>query len=307
MSDFIIETKNLVKRFGRTLSLNDLNLKVPKGISGFVGKNGAGKTTTISVLLGLLKPNSGEANVFGLDCWRNSFEVRRKVGVMHEISAFPGNFTGIQFLEYVASIYEIPQSKQRSNEMMKTVGLSNVKDKPIKAYSAGMFRRIGLAQALICDPELAILDEPTANIDPLGRITLLEEIRELNKRYGTSFLMSTHILSDLEKICNWLTIIDSGHVVEQGDVRVLAKKYSANVLKIDVSNPQLLKNKLRELCIVEDVWINDEKVICRVNDLTVFYETLPRIVSELKLQLRSLQNLIGTIEEIYKSTYRGEL
>ena len=197
MCSFIIKTTNLTKYFGKAIALNELNLCVPKGISGFIGKNGAGKTTTISILLGLLKPNLGEAIVFDMDCWRESYEIRRKLGVMHEVNAYPGNFSGKRFLEYVASIYGVSQIGQRVKESLEDVGLAEVKDKPIKTYSAGMFKRLGLAQALIGYPELVILDEPTANIDPSGRIELLEKIKEMHVEYGTSFLISTHILSDL--------------------------------------------------------------------------------------------------------------
>jgi ABC-2 type transport system ATP-binding protein len=301
-SDFIISTTSLVKSFGSNFALNELDLKVPKGISGFIGRNGAGKTTTINVLLGLLRADSGEATVFGLDCWRNSYEIKRKLGVMHEVNAYPGGFTGKHFLEHVARIYELSQVKQRVKDALRDVGLADAGDKKIKAYSAGMFRRLGLAQALIGDPELAILDEPTANIDPLGRITLLDKIKKLHKERGTSFLISTHILSDLEKVCDWLSIIDAGKIVDQGNIKDLAEKYSANIYKIEVSNPGLFVDKVQEMCNVEKVWIEGGKVYCKVKDVDAFYGEIPKIVAELKLQLKSFQQILGTLEEIYKET-----
>jgi ABC-2 type transport system ATP-binding protein len=295
----VIKTVNLTKSFGKTVALNNLDLQVPKGISGFIGKNGAGKTTTIGVLLGLLKPNQGEATVLGLDCWRDSFEIRRRLGVMHEVNAYPGNFTGRSFLEYVAKIYGMKQVSESVNEMLNDVGLIDAKDRLIKTYSAGMFRRLGLAQALISHPELVILDEPTANIDPLGRITLLEKIKSINKEYGTSFLISTHILSDLEKICNWLSIIESGRIIDQGSVNELAEKYSANIYKIKVSNPQLFLKKIEELTMVEKAWIESDNVFCKVNNPDAFCEAIPGIAMESKLQLKGFQQMIGTLEEIY--------
>ena len=125
-------TVGLVKSFGSTVALDGLNLEIPKGISGFVGSNGAGKTTTIGILLGLLKPESGEATVFGLDCWRNSFEIRGRTGVLHENNTFPGNFSGRRFLEHVADIYGVTDSKQSAKALLKTVGLSDSKDRLIK-------------------------------------------------------------------------------------------------------------------------------------------------------------------------------
>jgi len=305
MSAYLVSTANLVKSFGKAAVLQKLNMQVPKGISGFIGKNGAGKTTTIGVLLGLLKPNSGEATVFGLDSWHDSFEIRRRLGVMHETNAYPSGFTAQRFLEHVARIYGVPEGNQRIKELLTDVGLADARDKSIKTFSAGMFRRLGLAQALIGNPELAILDEPTANIDPLGRIALLEKIKEMNKEHGTSFLISTHILSDLEKICSWLSIIDAGKIVDQGNVQDLAGKYSANVYKVDISEPQLFAERVQKMETVEKIWIENGKVYCKVKDPEAFCLEIPKIAAELKVQLKGFQQVVGTLEEIYTKTSGG--
>lgn len=305
MSTYLVSTSNLVKSFGKAAVLQKLNMQVPKGISGFIGKNGAGKTTTIGVLLGLLKPNSGEATVFGLDSWHDSFEIRRRLGVMHETNAYPSGFTAQRFLEHVARIYGVPEGNQRIKELLTDVGLADARDKSIKTFSAGMFRRLGLAQALIGNPELAILDEPTANIDPLGRIALLEKIKEMNKEHGTSFLISTHILSDLEKICSWLSIIDAGKIVDQGNVQDLAGKYSANVYKVDISEPQLFAERVQKMETVEKIWIENGKVYCKVKDPEAFCLEIPKIAAELKVQLKGFQQVVGTLEEIYTKTSGG--
>jgi ABC-type multidrug transport system ATPase subunit len=211
-------------------------------------------------------------------------------------------FTGKRFLEHIAKIYGLTQIDHRVNEMLKDVGLSTATDKPIKAYSAGMFKRLGLAQALISDPELAILDEPTANIDPLGRITLLEKIQTINKEHGTNFLISTHILSDLEKICNWLSIIEAGKIIAQGNVKELAEKYSANIFKIKISNTQLFMEKAKELPMIEKIWVENDTVYCKVNNTDAFCEVIPSLTLNLKLQLKSFQQMVGTLEEIYTKT-----
>jgi|WetSurMetagenome_2_1015567.scaffolds.fasta_scaffold08169_4 ABC-2 type transport system ATP-binding protein len=306
MEKTLIVTNDLVKTFGKTIALDGLEIRTPKGISGFIGENGSGKTTTISILLGLLKPNCGRATIFGLDCWHDSIKIRRRIGVMHEINSCPGNFTGELFLNHVAQLYGISQPKQRVAEMLNDVGLVKVEDKPVKAYSAGMNRRLGLAQALIGDPELAILDEPTANIDPLGRIALLERIRTLHKERGTSFLISTHILSDLEKICEWVSIISKGKIVEQGYIQDLASKYSANVYRIEVSNPELFVEKVRQLNSVEKVWIENNAVYCKVQETRTFCESIPIIITNSKLHLQDFRQIIGTIEEMYKEVSVGK-
>jgi ABC-2 type transport system ATP-binding protein len=165
-----------------------------------------------------------------------------------------------------------------------------------------MFKRLGLAQALIGNPELAILDEPTANIDPLGRIALLEKIKEIHAKQDTSFLISTHILSDLEKICSYLIVIDQGKTIDQGNVNNLTEKYSANIYKIEVSNPQLFTTTLQKLDAIDKVWIDNGKIFCKVNNPEVFCAEVPKLAVELKLQLKGFQQTLGSLEEIYTQT-----
>jgi ABC-type multidrug transport system ATPase subunit len=302
MEELVIETTNITKNFGKVTALNELNMQVPKGICGFVGKNGSGKTTTIGVLLGLIRANKGQASIFGLDCWKNSFEIRQKLGVMHETNAYPGNFSARRFLTHVAKLYGITQINQTIAELLNDVDLTHAQDKPIKTFSAGMFKRLGLAQALLGNPELAILDEPTANIDPIGRITLLEKIKEMHTKKGTSFLISTHILSDLEKICNYLIIIDQGKTIDQGNINNLTDKYSAKIYKIEISNPQQFTTALQKLDAIDKVWIENGKIFCKVNDSEVFCSEIPKIAAELKLQLKGFQQTLGSLEEIYTQT-----
>lgn len=302
----LIVTESLVKFFGDVPALQELNLKVPKGISGFIGPNGAGKTTTINVLLGLLKPDGGKALVFGFDSWHESFQIRQKLGVLHERPSYPGNFTGQRYLEHVAAIYGRSQPIKESKEILKRVGLSDAGERAIKTYSAGMIQRLGLAQALIGEPELAILDEPTANLDPLGRIEFLEKIKELHENQGTDFFVSSHILPELEKICTWVSIVNDGDVVVQGKMADLVAKYSASVFKIDVSDKDCLASRLRETDLVETVWTEAGMLYCKVRNEKSFYSRFPKLVADLNLELRSLEPMSNTLEEIFKSVIGEE-
>jgi ABC-2 type transport system ATP-binding protein len=301
----LVVTEVLSKFFGDVQALRGLDLEVPKGVSGFVGPNGAGKTTTINILLGLLKPDGGKASVFGLDSWRDSFRIRQRLGVLHEKPAYPSNFTGRRYLEHVAMIYSLSEPKRAAEEVLKEVGLQEAKEKTIKAYSAGMIQRLGLAQALISNPELAILDEPTANLDPMGRIEFLEKIKEMQRSQGVNFFISTHILPELEKVCGWVSIINEGVIVDQGSMQSLADKYSVNVFRIDVSRPELFVERLRQTGTVEKTWTEDRIVYCKVKDAK-FYSEVPRLASELGLELRSLQPLRNTLEEIFRTVVGGE-
>jgi len=300
----LIATEELTKFFGDIPALTGLNLKVPEGVAGFIGANGAGKTTTINIPLGLLKPTSGKATVFGLDSWKESFEIRKRLGILHEKPAYIGNFTGQRYLEHVAKIYGKTNAKQKAQQLLKDVGLFQAGEKRIKTYSAGMTQRLGLAQALIGDPELVILDEPTANLDPLGRIEFLEMIKKLHKEREVNFFISTHILPELEKVCDWVSIINDGIIVDQGKLEDLSQKYSANIYRIEVSKPNLLVEHLSQTKIIEKIWTEGDSVYCVVKDVKGFHDTIPRLTVDLGLQLKSLQPLRSTLEEIFKATVK---
>lgn len=297
--DELVYTENLSKFFGDAVALDGLNLRVPSGISGFVGPNGAGKTTTINVLLGLLKPDQGNARVFDRDCWHDSYRIRRKLGVLHEKPSYPGNFSGRRYLEHVAYIYDINEPKERAKEILKEVGLQDSGEKAIKTYSAGMTQRLGLAQALISNPELAILDEPTANLDPLGRIEFLEKIKGLHAKSGLNFFISTHILPELEKVCDYVSIVNDGAIIDQGTLTDLADRYSANVYRVDVSDPELFSDKVKKIKAVEKTWIESGVVYCKVRNVNEFYKEVPKIASENGLMLKSFQPLHATLEEVF--------
>lgn len=295
----IIETRNLTRFFGNTRALNKLNLKSGGGVSGLVGPNGSGKTTSIHILMGFLKPDSGSATVFGLDSWNQSLEIRKRVGCLQENPRYPDTFRGLRFLEHVARFHEIPQPKQKAKEMMKEVGLANASQKAIETYSAGMLQRLGLAQALIGEPELVILDEPTANLDPSGRLDLLNKIKTLHKDFGVKFLISTHILPELEKVCNWVSIIDNGTIIDQGYVKDLAAKYSSNTYRIETSNPQALLDSLQHESFIDKVWREENIVYAKVKETEIFRQEVPRIATTKKMQLIELRPIHGTLEEIY--------
>lgn len=303
--DNLVVAEELVKFFGDIPALQGINLEVPKGICGFIGPNGAGKTTTLNILVGLLKPDGGKAFVFGLDSWSESFEIRRRLGVLREKPSYPSNFTGGRYLEHVAHIYGISQPKQRAKETLEDVGLSDAEERAINTYSAGMTQRLGLAQALIGNPELVILDEPTANLDPLGRIEFLGKIKELHEKNRINFLISSHVLPELEKICGWVAIINSGMIVDHGSLDCLAERYSANVYEIVVSNPTLFADRVKQLEMIDKVWVEDNVVYCQVLDTGSFCKEVPRLVSELNLQLKSFQYSRNILEEIFKIVLEG--
>ena len=219
---YLVITENLTKYFGRIVALNNLNLHVPKGISGFIGPNAAGKTTTINILAGLVKPTYGRAEVLGLDTESDSLQIRKKVRFMLENQTLPLEMTVEKYMNYVASFYGSTRSEV--NYALKTMNLERFKHRLIKSLSAGMMQRLRFAQALIGDPVLIILDEPVANLDPMGRVELYRKILELYKDQKINFLISSHILPELEKIVNWVSMINNGHIIAEGRITDIVPK-----------------------------------------------------------------------------------
>jgi ABC-2 type transport system ATP-binding protein len=222
-NDFVICTEGLSKSFGEVQALKSLNLRVPpKSIFAFLGPNGAGKTTTIKLLLGLLKPTSGSGKILGMDIVRDSVDLRARIGYLPQDTRFYEHMTARQTLEYTARFfYSGPQSAidQRVNEMIDLVGLEGKADRPIRGFSGGERQRLGIAQAEINYPDLLILDEPAASLDPQGRRDVLEVMSRLRK-YATIFYC-THILDDAQKVSDQVAIINHGELVTQTSIEEL--------------------------------------------------------------------------------------
>ena len=222
-NELVISTQGLSKAFGEVHALKSLDLRVPqKSIFAFLGPNGAGKTTTIKLLLGLLKPTSGSGQILGMDIVRDSVDIRANIGYLPQDARFYEHMTARQTLEYTARFfYAGPQSEidKRVNDMIELVGLEGKADRPIKGFSGGERQRLGIAQAEINYPDLLILDEPAASLDPQGRRDVLEVMSRIRK-YATIFYC-THILDDVQKVSDQVAIVNQGELVTQAPIQEL--------------------------------------------------------------------------------------
>lgn len=294
--------EGLVKRYGRIKALNGLSLEVKDEVFGLIGPNGAGKSTTIKILVGLIKADAGYVSVLGFDPWRESLKVRKKLGILHEKPSFPPWLTGEEFLTYLARVKGLENPKSEAREMLKVFGLYEQVQKRIGEYSAGMVQRLGLAQAFLGDPEVIILDEPTANLDPIGRSEVLELIRNRFEERKATILISTHILSELERVCDSVAIIHKGRVLEAGPVEMLGRKYFEEFYELRTSNNQIVLGKISELNYVKNPRIVGEKIVFSLegDSLLYFQEDLLRILGELKVKLKSFSLMKPNLENIYK-------
>ncbi|MBN1145801.1 MAG: ABC transporter ATP-binding protein [Anaerolineales bacterium] len=219
----IIETRHLCKVFGDKLAVKDLTLSVQRGeVFGFLGPNGAGKTTSVKMLLGLVAPSDGEGRLFGEPL--SDPQMRRKVGFLPEHFRFHDWLRADEFLKLHADLYGMPgdQARPRIAELLDLVGLAPHAQKKLRQYSKGMLQRIGLAQALLNQPELVILDEPTSGLDPVGRRLVRDIIRELRQR-GTTVFLNSHLLSEVEITCDRVAFIKHGEVVRISPLQTLVE------------------------------------------------------------------------------------
>lgn len=233
-----IKVTNLTKYYGENLAVDDITFEVTKGeILGFLGPNGAGKTTTMKVITTFLPPTSGKVTVDDMDVEDNSLEVRRKIGYLPEQNPLYFDMNVVDYLDYVATLDGIPDEKikSRREEMIDVCGLEEVRTKDIGELSKGYRQRVGLAQAMISNPEVLIMDEPTSGLDPNQII----EIRNLIKKLGKqkTVILSTHILSEVQATCNRVIIINKGKIVADGSPEELqAKSKGQSVVTLEVMN-----------------------------------------------------------------------
>ncbi|MGA2112799.1 MAG: ATP-binding cassette domain-containing protein [Anaerolineales bacterium] len=215
----ILETQALTRRFGTLLAVNDVNLTLEAGeVFGLLGPNGAGKTTMLKMLTTLLPPTSGTARVAGYDIVHKALEVRRRIGYVPQALSADGTLSGYENLLLLAKLYDIPGAKRddRVHGAMDFMGLAEASDKLVRDYSGGMIRRLEIAGAILHRPPLLFLDEPTVGLDPLARNAVWEHVEQMRKDYGTTILLTTHMMEEADRLCERVAIMHLGRVAALG-------------------------------------------------------------------------------------------
>ena len=232
-----ISTRGLTKRYGELTAVDSLDLDVHAGeIFGLLGQNGAGKTTTILMLLGLTEPTSGQARVVGLDPARHPLEVKRRVGYMPDSVGFYSDLSGRENLRYTARLNRMERDDAEAaiDEVLEQVGLTSRADDSTETYSRGMLQRLGIADALVKDPDVLILDEPTTAIDPLGVTEILELLRDLVNERQMAILLSSHLLNQVQSVCDRIGIFAAGKLIGQGTMPQLAERFGDGTAHVEV-------------------------------------------------------------------------
>jgi ABC-2 type transport system ATP-binding protein len=235
-----VEALGVEKRFGRTVALGGVDLRLGRGVTGLLGPNGAGKTTLLRIAATVLAPDAGRVRLLGLDPTRagERVEIRRRLGYMPQEPGFHRGFTAFEFVDYVAILKELTDGRARRDEVrrvLELVGLRDVMHKKIRALSGGMRRRVALAQALLRDPDVLVLDEPTAGLDPAQRLRFREVLSQLGEE--RTILLSTHQTEDVAALCRRVTVLDRGATVFEGTPHELAELARGSVWVADERTP----------------------------------------------------------------------
>jgi ABC-2 type transport system ATP-binding protein len=266
-----IETAGLVKRYGSVVALDNVDLAVPRAAVGLLGPNGAGKSTLLKILLGLSRPNGGRARVLGRDAIADGRQLRMRVGYMPETDTLPDNATAADFVSHMAEMSGLPHraARQRAADVLYQVGLDEERYRLVKGFSTGMKQRVKLAQAIVHDPELVFLDEPTNGLDPLGREEMLDLIGRINRQLGILVVLSSHILDDVERVCDYVVVLDGGQVVASQPLHVPDDETADLHVRVDGDPGPFLK-RLEEVGLASRPagieYTSDEFIVARNGD-----------------------------------------
>ena len=310
----LIEARGLTKAYGDRVAVDGIDLSIAAGeIFGLLGPNGAGKTTTILMILGLTEPTSGKVRVGGLDPARTPLAVKRQVGYLPDAVGFYEDMTGRQNLRYTAALNEIPGSEveDRIDQLLEDVGLVDAADLPVGAYSRGMKQRLGVADALLKDPRVVILDEPTASIDPQGVTEMQELIRKLALRDQRAVLLASHLLHQVQQVCDRIAIFVEGRIVAEGTATELGAKladgHSRFELKLDAPRPRVLGALDDALGsdVVEAVEVSAGQWQITLPS-TDAHRLLPALVKA-EVEVRELRDLNADLDQIYHRYFTEEV
>jgi ABC-2 type transport system ATP-binding protein len=294
----LIVTQGLTKTYGtRVTALHDLTVSVEPGIIGLVGANGAGKSTFIKIMLGLIAPTAGQVRVFDIDPTVNPDRVRDKVGYMPEHDALPPDVSAAEFVTHLGRISGLPRTaaRERASEALRHVGLYEERYRQIGGYSTGMKQRVKLAQALVHDPDLLLLDEPTNGLDPAGRDAMLALIHRIGTEFGISVVVCSHLLGEVERICDSLVAIEAGRLLRAD--RISAMTEASEVLAIEVSEGT--EELAAALAALELPVTRDGRLLLVPLTHEATYDHILRAVADLDLPLHRLDQRRHRVAELF--------
>ncbi len=292
----LVRTDGLTKRYPGATALDDLSIDLPRGRIGLVGANGAGKTTTFRLLLGLTHPSEGTVEVCGLDVARDPIAVRSRLGYMPEHDCLPLDQSAADVVATFGELSGLPAraARQRASDILDLVGLDEARFRPIGEFSTGMRQRAKLAQAIVSDPELVLLDEPTAGLDPAGRDDMLALVARLGS-FGISVLMATHLLDDVQKVCDYVVMIDSGRLVVAGATESLLERTGLVTVDVGPRRDELVAG----LATMNLPAVTAEGIVEVEIAAEEQLDTLRDCIARLELPLYRLSTRVTSLDEVF--------
>jgi ABC-2 type transport system ATP-binding protein len=302
--DLIIETKGLTKTFGKLVAVNRLDLNVRRGlIHGFVGPNGAGKTTTMKMLAGSIKSTRGEGHVNGYAI--GTLDARKSLGFSPEQPSFYRDMTAWDYLVYMGRLggMKTDAAQRRAKDLVDWLGLGDYRTSKVGGFSAGMKQRLSLAQAMTHQPKLLVLDEPTANLDPDGRMALIEKLRELRREMKITIFVSSHILPELEQLADTVTLIEKGRIVAEDSLRELKQKVALNRYVLRVSKREAVLQALEGQACVQGVSVDEEGSIHLISsDFTMLQARVMEAVLQTGADIDYFGKEQASLQDVYRRT-----
>ena len=296
----MIEAKNVIKKYGQVTALDDFTVDIPKGKIGILGPNGAGKSTFVKIALGLIESTSGEITVLGENLDKNSIEIRKKIGYMPEHDCIPNKMTGVEFLIEMGQVsgLDYQTATQRTHEILGHLRMGEEKYRLIEEYSGGMRQKIKLAQGLVHGLELMFLDEPTSGLDPNARQEMLETINGLAEISNTNVLLSTHILQDVETVCDYVIIVNNGKLQIKENVKELVKRQTDTIqIRVGENSDEFI-SILKQNNNKRNIEITERWIRIPYKNEESFKEIISAAASA-KCQLYEMERIAMTMDNIY--------
>jgi ABC-2 type transport system ATP-binding protein len=298
----LLETRELTKQYPTVTALDHLSVTLEPGIIGVVGANGAGKSTLLKIMLGLVPPTSGEVTLLGYDAFRQGAELRQFVGYMPEHDCLPLDVTATEFVSHMAQINGLPRSaaRERTAETLRHVGLFEERYRVMKGYSTGMKQRVKLAQALVHDPRVMLLDEPTNGLDPAGREEMLDLVSRTGHEFGIAVMMSSHLLSEIERVCDYLVVIDGGKLMRAGPLGSFTEQTQVLAIEVDGERREEFIARLRGegLQVVEE----DRSLLVGIGESRP-YDFIRDTVVDLDLALVRIEQRRQSLEDLFRPVH----
>lgn len=302
-----IHATNLVRVFGDNAAVNGVNLNIPRGeIYGFLGPNGAGKSTTVRMLTTLLNPTSGSAEVAGFNIQTDTENVRLRIGVALQDAALDPKQTGREILDMQGRLYGLNKTERRTRvgELLKLVNIGDAIDKRISTYSGGMKRRLDLAAALVHQPEVLFLDEPTTGLDPVSRATVWDEVRYLNQELGMTIFLTTQYLEEADALANRVGIIAKGKIVAEGTPADLKRAIGADIIVVRIASSDGTKARqcVSVLQGVDAVEVNGDQLIVSATNGAALVSPVAVALSENNIAVQELTLRTPTLDDVFLQT-----